>query len=216
MAPDMRSENLTYSGFWKRCNYVNQTCESTIPFFTQRTGWQDGALCILLFAILLGLLGISLALAGHVVYALSKRLYYFHSGGEAHVVAAFVTALSVLIYHVTVVVHQQNHSGPITFGAAYGFTWFGCFLHLLAALLLFLDELLHRLATQLTRVKCVQVCLNCLIGFYTRVHERQLKRQEKRRQQTYVSSGRTSVRSVDYLKPSRVSMGGGAGGPTRS
>ncbi|KAF6774658.1 hypothetical protein AHF37_05836 [Paragonimus kellicotti] len=190
--------------------------QSFLIFFVFFSGWQDGALCILLFAILLGLLGISLALAGHVVYALPKRLYYFHSGGEAHVVAAFVTALSILIYHVTVVVHHQNHAGPTTFGAAYGFTWFGCFLHLLAALLLFLDELLHRLATQLTRVKCVQVCLNCLLRFYTRVQERHLKRQEKRRQQTRVSTGRTSVRSVDYLKPSRVSMGGADAGPPRS
>lgn len=50
-------------------------------------GWQDGAFFILVLAILLGFLGLSLSVAGHLVYALPKRLYYFHSGGEAHVVA---------------------------------------------------------------------------------------------------------------------------------
>ncbi|THD24562.1 putative transcript [Fasciola hepatica] len=79
--------NVTHSGFWKRCNYLNQTCQLTIPFLTKRDGWQDGALCILILAILLGILGTALALAGHVVFALSKRLYYFHSSGEAHVIA---------------------------------------------------------------------------------------------------------------------------------
>lgn len=30
--------NITHSGFWKRCNYQNQTCQLTIPFLTKRDG----------------------------------------------------------------------------------------------------------------------------------------------------------------------------------
>ncbi|CAL8106110.1 unnamed protein product [Calicophoron daubneyi] len=81
------AENMTYSGFWKRCNYTTQSCNYTPPFFVEKTGWQDGVLCMLLFGIILGSLAIGLLLAGHVVYKLEKRLYYFHSSGETHVVS---------------------------------------------------------------------------------------------------------------------------------
>ncbi|VDP72915.1 unnamed protein product [Echinostoma caproni] len=131
-------------------------------------GWQDGALCILILAIILGLLGTALALAGHVVFALSKRLYYFHSSGEAHVVAAFVTALATLIFHVTAMVHLQT-DGPVYFGAGYAITWFACCLHLICALLLSLDEVLHRLAIRSTQDPCIRACMHCLIRCYGRV-----------------------------------------------
>ncbi|KAG5442287.1 hypothetical protein CSKR_104863 [Clonorchis sinensis] len=182
--------NITYSGFWKRCNQQNGTCEYTIPFFTQRTGWQDGVLCMLLLAMMLGFLGISLAVAGHLVGTLARRLYYFHSGGESHVVAAFVTALSIMVYHVTMAVHHQHISGPVTFGAAYGVTWFACILHLLSALLLFIDELLHRLAIISAKVKCVRLCLNCLIRFYARIQHLQ---RERRKRRLAESSGHAGV-----------------------
>ncbi|TGZ71168.1 hypothetical protein CRM22_002797 [Opisthorchis felineus] len=122
--------NITYSGFWKRCNQQNGTCEYTIPFFTQRT--------------------------------------------------AFVTALSIMVYHVTMAVHHQHVSGPVNFGAAYGVTWFACILHLLSALLLFIDELLHRLAIISAKVKCVRLCLNCLIRFYARIQHLQRERRKRR------------------------------------
>ncbi|CAH8429808.1 unnamed protein product [Schistosoma turkestanicum] len=161
------ANNITSSGFWKRCNYFNQTCEIMLPFITKHEGWQDGAFFILVLAILLGFLGLSLSVAGHLVYALPKRLYYFHSGGEAHVVAAFVTALSVLIYHITVKVHLRIE-GPVSFGEAYGITWFACFLHLLAAILLLLDELINELVNLASRVHCVRICLKCIIHTYSR------------------------------------------------
>ncbi|KAK4473277.1 hypothetical protein MN116_004446 [Schistosoma mekongi] len=147
------ANNITHSGFWKRCNYFNQTCEIMLPFITKHDGWQDGAFFILVLAILLGFLGLSLSVAGHLVYALPKRLYYFHSGGEAHVVAAFVTALSVLIYHITIKLHLRTE-GPVNFGEAYGITWCACFLHILAAILLLLDEIINELVNLANRVHC--------------------------------------------------------------
>ncbi|CAH8825324.1 unnamed protein product [Trichobilharzia szidati] len=161
------AENITYSGFWKRCNYFNQTCEITLPFLTKHEGWQDGAFFILILAILLSFLGLSLSVAGHLVYALPKRLYYFHSGGEAHVVAAFVTALSVLIYHITIRLHLRTE-GPVNFGEAYGISWFACFLHLLAAILLLLDEIINELVNLATRVHCIRSCLKCIIQTYSK------------------------------------------------
>ncbi|CAH8431653.1 unnamed protein product [Heterobilharzia americana] len=161
------ANNITYSGFWKRCNYINQTCEIMLPFLTKHDGWQDGAFFILILAILLSFLGLSLSVAGHLVYALPKRLYYFHSAGEAHVVAAFVTALSMLIYHITIRLHLRT-DGPVNFGEAYGISWFACFLHLLAAILLLLDEIINELVNLATRVHCVRTCLKCIIHTYSR------------------------------------------------
>ncbi|KAH8855772.1 hypothetical protein KSF78_0002150 [Schistosoma japonicum] len=166
------ANNITHSGFWKRCNYFNQTCEIMLPFITKHDGWQDGAFFILVLAILLGFLGLSLSVAGHLVYALPKRLYYFHSGGEAHVVAAFVTALSVLVYHITIKLHLRTE-GPVSFGEAYGITWFACFLHILAAILLLLDEIINELVNLANRVHCVRTCLKCIIHTYSRtVHKK--------------------------------------------
>ncbi|CAI2722771.1 unnamed protein product [Schistosoma spindalis] len=161
------ANNITHSGFWKRCSYFNQTCEIMLPFITKHEGWQDGAFFILVLAILLGFLGLSLSVAGHLVYALPKRLYYFHSGGEAHVVAAFVTALSVLIYHITIKLHLRTE-GPVYFGEAYGISWFACFLHILAAILLLLDEIINELVNLARRVHCVRTCLKCIIHTYSR------------------------------------------------
>ncbi|VDO55195.1 unnamed protein product [Schistosoma margrebowiei] len=161
------ANNITHSGFWKRCNYFNQTCEIMLPFITKHEGWQDGAFFILVLAILLGFLGLSLSVAGHLVYALPKRLYYFHSGGEAHVVAAFVTALSVLIYHITIKLHLRTE-GPVNFGEAYGISWFACFLHILAAILLLLDEIINELVNLARRVHCVRTCLKCIIHTYSK------------------------------------------------
>ncbi|KAH9593984.1 hypothetical protein MS3_00010061 [Schistosoma haematobium] len=161
------ANNITHSGFWKRCNYFNQTCEIMLPFITKHEGWQDGAFFILVLAILLGFLGLSLSVAGHLVYALPKRLYYFHSGGEAHVVAAFVTALSVLIYHITIKLHLRTE-GPVNFGEAYGISWFACFLHIMAAILLLLDEIINELVNLARRVHCVRTCLKCIIHTYSK------------------------------------------------
>lgn len=152
------AENLTRSGFWEQCNYVNKTCELTIPFVVHRAGWQDGALCILLFAVLLGLLGTSLSIAGHFVFVMSKRLYYFHSSGETHVVAAMTTALSAGVYYLTSVFHLHT-TGTVSFGHAFYISWVGCALHLLVAFLLFIDEIVHRMATSSINAKLVRSVL---------------------------------------------------------
>lgn len=59
-------------------------------FVTFSVGWQGGTTCILLVAILVGLLGTGLAILGHSGSDLVKRLYYFHSSGEIFFLAGIL------------------------------------------------------------------------------------------------------------------------------
>ncbi|CDS38148.1 conserved hypothetical protein [Echinococcus multilocularis] len=90
--------NITRRGLWQKCSIENGSCELTLPFISETDGWQGGATCILLVAILVGLLGTGLAILGHSGSNLVKRLYYFHSSGEIFFLAGFTTFLTFGIY----------------------------------------------------------------------------------------------------------------------
>ncbi|EUB58622.1 hypothetical protein EGR_06505 [Echinococcus granulosus] len=90
--------NITRRGLWQKCSTGNGSCELTLPFISETDGWQGGATCILLVAILVGLLGAGLAILGHSGSNLVKRLYYFHSSGEIFFLAGFTTFLTFGIY----------------------------------------------------------------------------------------------------------------------
>ncbi|KAL5105199.1 hypothetical protein TcWFU_005276 [Taenia crassiceps] len=100
--------NLTRRGLWQKCSVGNGSCELTVPFLSETDGWQGGTTCILLVAILVGLLGTGLAILGHSGSDLVKRLYYFHSSGEIFFLAGFTTFLTFGIYRSYANFHLLN------------------------------------------------------------------------------------------------------------
>ncbi|BHF80514.1 hypothetical protein SprV_0702364200 [Sparganum proliferum] len=124
--------------------------------------WQGGAVCILLAAIGLGLLGIGLSIVGYTGSDLLKRLYYFHSGGEIFFLAGFTTFLSLGIYRSYAqsnLVNAATGDVELTFGAADTVGWVAGVLYFITAFCLLMDEFIHEMAKMSTRWPCLGVLL---------------------------------------------------------
>ncbi|KAL7054250.1 hypothetical protein AAHC03_026253 [Spirometra sp. Aus1] len=154
--------NVTRRGLWMKCYQPNRTCHAILPFISAKDGWQGGAVCILLAAIGLGLLGIGLSVVGYSGSDLLKRLYYFHSGGEIFFLAGFTTFLSLGIYRSYAqsnLVNAATGDVELTFGAADTVGWVAGVLYFITAFCLLMDEFIHEMAKMSTRWPCLGVLL---------------------------------------------------------
>uniref|UniRef100_A0A5K3FE18 Ion_trans_2 domain-containing protein n=1 Tax=Mesocestoides corti TaxID=53468 RepID=A0A5K3FE18_MESCO len=175
--------NVTRRGLWRKCSMENGSCEITLPFLSETDGWQGGATCILVVAIMISFLGTGLAIFGHSGSDLVKRLYYFHSSGEIFFLAGFTTFLSFGIYRSYASMNllnlrQTNPPSaftttsdqsplaslpqPIRFGAADYTGWTAGVVFFAAAFALLIDEFIHELAKLgQSRWPCLARCLRC-------------------------------------------------------